>query len=527
MDRNRLAFIALFAFLLSACTVNGTGYGGSYQAQQIPLEAARATYQAAANSATAQAASAQHTAVAATAQVSQQQTAVAATSTRAAEIPTETAQAKQQQTAVAATETIGASEAEAQALINQASAQGTAQAIALLSEFDKSLVEDERHRIEIEHQADLAEIEKDRAWSLLYRVIAGAIIVSTIILIGVVIWLMYQKSKPVVVERGPNLPPTILLPEGVSPFALRGFKQLAPPRQTAVDDNTIEGEIIDIPEQQLVPINKNHFMVVGPTEAGKSTAMRFILHGRRMDGHRLIALDPHYEPGAWLDAEVYGGGRNFGEIEQFMAWMMDELNGRAQMLAQGHKDWGQPITVATDEMPAITDELGKDTAKIWKRWIREGRKFDLYFALSTQSDRVRTLGIEGEGDVLRNFGAVLYLGQTAVDKFGAITKRQTRPAVLNTLRGPKPVIVPNMQTNGQIISSGPAIAAPQINNGLSTPQNVGLQTEWGFISPTQIRQIEDMTKQGQSGRAIEDATFGYEGGAAYNMRKFVVEALRI
>jgi hypothetical protein len=39
----------------------------------------------------------------------------------------------------------------------------------------------------------------------------------------------------------------------------------------------------------------------------------------------------------------------------------------------------------------------------------------MFFVVSTQSTRVRTLGIRGEGDLLENFNYVLVLGKLAVN----------------------------------------------------------------------------------------------------------------
>ena len=54
-----------------------------------------------------------------------------------------------------------------------------------------------------------------------------------------------------------------------------------------------------------------------------------------------------------------------------------------------------------------------------------------------------------------------------------------------------------------------------------TPENVGLETAWGFIAPQQIRDIIRLTQAGHSGRSIEEEVFGYAGGAAYQQRKWV------
>ena len=137
-----------------------------------------------------------------------------------------------------------------------------------------------------------------------------------------------------------------------------------------------------------------------------------------------------------------GSGRNFTQIGEFMDWMVDELSTRAEQRRQGVTHF-PPLTVATDEMPAIANELGKDVYSNWQRWMREGRKFGLYIIVSTQSTRVKTMGIEGEGDVLNNFAGIVYLGKAAVEMYPELARSMEWPAILRTKRGPRPVIIPH------------------------------------------------------------------------------------
>jgi hypothetical protein len=141
---------------------------------------------------------------------------------------------------------------------------------------------------------------------------------------------------------------------------------------------------------QPVPLPKmdiGHVLIVGETGAGKSTAMRALLAHRQ----QVVVLDPHAGPGDWPGGVVKGSGRNFTEIGEFMEYMIDELSKRAEQRRQGVNQF-MPMTVATDEMPAIASELGPAVYQNWQKWMREGRKFGLYIVVSTQSTRVKTMG---------------------------------------------------------------------------------------------------------------------------------------
>jgi hypothetical protein len=169
-------------------------------------------------------------------------------------------------------------------------------------------------------------------------------------------------------------------------------------------DEVVETAVEPIP---LPKLDIGHVLIVGETGAGKSTTMRALLAHRQ----QAVVLDPHAGPDDWPGMQVLGGGRNFTQISEFMDWMVDELSNRAEMRRNGQTAF-PPLTVATDEMPAIANELGRDVYANWQRWMREGRKFGLYIVVSTQSTRVKTMGIEGEGDVLDNFTGIVYLGKS-------------------------------------------------------------------------------------------------------------------
>ena len=55
----------------------------------------------------------------------------------------------------------------------------------------------------------------------------------------------------------------------------------------------------------------------------------------------------------------------------------------------------------------------------------------------------------------------------------------------------------------------------------NAPENVGVETTWGFVSPQQVRDIVRLTQEGYSGRAIEEMVFGYAAGKAFHQRKRV------
>jgi hypothetical protein len=253
------------------------------------------------------------------------------------------------------------------------------------------------------------------------------------------------------------------------------------------------GEVQAETAVEPVPLPKldiGHVLIVGETGGGKSTTMQALLQHRP----QAIVLDPHAGPNDWPGKQVLGAGRNFAQIGEFMEWMIDELNLRAEQRANGVQHF-PPITVASDEMPAIASELSKsgtNTYENWQKWMREGRKFGLYIIVSTQSTRVKTLGIEGEGDVLKNFVGIVYLGEAATETYPDIALPMEWPAVLKTKRGARPVIIPHNPDDYAAPVTSRVVEPPQIH----LPPRVSQAEQDGRKLDGRIQEISSLNAAG-------------------------------
>ena len=155
----------------------------------------------------------------------------------------------------------------------------------------------------------------------------------------------------------------------------------------------------------------------------------------------------------------------------------------------------------------------------------------LFFVVSTQSTRVKTLGIEGESDLLENFAYVLALGKVATTEYPDLVRGMTWPAVIRTTQGARPVIIPHedegisaaayheMPRQQELIEERPqSFTAP-------IPQPI-VTEKWGTIEPLEIMNVLRMKRAGESGRAIERTVFGSEGGAAYYKVQTILDQYR-
>lgn len=144
-----------------------------------------------------------------------------------------------------------------------------------------------------------------------------------------------------------------------------------------------------------------HVMIVGPTGGGKTYTARYLLQARRS----AYILDPHNKPGIWPDGyKIVGGGRRFDEIAQVIRETTTLMTERYKLRAAG-TEYFEPVHLVTDEIPAIVRDRPESATDLMLL-AREGRKVEIYLILITQSNTVKSLGIEGEGDTRENFATV-------------------------------------------------------------------------------------------------------------------------
>jgi hypothetical protein len=99
------------------------------------------------------------------------------------------------------------------------------------------------------------------------------------------------------------------------------------------------------------------------------------------------------------------------------------------------------------------------------------------------------------------------LGKLAANQYPDLVRQMERPAILRTIRGIRPVIIPYERPSTQEQTETPIFIAPAPEtNGYADPNNLTESTR------SRIRQL---AQELPSQAAVERAVFGYHGGAAY------------
>ncbi len=173
------------------------------------------------------------------------------------------------------------------------------------------------------------------------------------------------------------------------------------------------------------PDDAPHVLIVGPSGCGKTTLAQAVAAERN---GKVAILDPKWKPGKWGGAPAVpiddDGG--YSEIEQATQLLLAELNSRLVAMKGGQTNF-EPLTIIAEELPTLVSECGSAPV-LFKQMGRLGRELRIRLIGLSQSERVRSLGIEGEGDAKNNY-VIVRLGKTASTVLPAL-RTLPRPAAM-------------------------------------------------------------------------------------------------
>jgi energy-coupling factor transporter ATP-binding protein EcfA2 len=273
--------------------------------------------------------------------------------------------------------------------------------------------------------------------------------------------------------------------------------------------------------------NSTHLLITGSTGEGKSTIAQHL--ATRLGGS-VVVIDPHATPSDWNGLPVVGKGRDYEAITSLMESQIDEMNRRYSRRAAG-QPYGEKISIICDEYAAIClEEVTKKIAPNWFQTLAtEARKVEMQLILLTQSDSVKTLQLEGKGNLRENF-THLRLGKFALKhgkslKDEAITQwlsSQLRPAMLDDL----PLAIPQLQLTAGASHSLPATNQGKQLSSMEVDQEVEVEAiEDKVLEPSVTSQAttnddadyalflacEELLKVGKSKSFVVESVLGCKG----------------
>lgn len=254
--------------------------------------------------------------------------------------------------------------------------------------------------------------------------------------------------------------------------------EIAPMIELPTSDSAIAQDDVGLPVYDLASIaGENHLAVIGGTGAGKSFLTQHLIQ-TYFPGAGIVAMDTDAAPHEWPGVEVVGQGCNSRAIAAQMERDLSELQRRSSLRANGQVP-GIELVRIVEELPTLAADIQDDidavdwkesgekkpdnTATNWlKRLLRRGRKYKMMVVLVSQSFNVKSLKIEGEGDLRENL-SVIYLGGKAHKLLSAIKDKATRDRTEQWLKSQsRPALI----DVGGILMRFPV---PDLSNEVSKP----------------------------------------------------------
>ncbi|HYX19055.1 MAG TPA: ATP-binding protein [Nostoc sp.] len=266
----------------------------------------------------------------------------------------------------------------------------------------------------------------------------------------------------------------------------------------------------------LEAIDGKHIFIIGDTGTGKSSLAQWLAY--RLGGE-VTVYDPDASPDEWQGLKVIGRKGNFEAIQEAMEADLEELQRRIELRGEsGDKALvGLESTTIAEEFPLLASEV--DIASDWLiKHGNRGRKPKRCIIALSQTDAVKSLGIEGEGQARKNFRYVR-LGKFAVDhakKLGDVSlEAWLKTGKYRCMVDDQPCQLPDTKQYGQVMSRLQPVT-PEAN--AVTPETVALQgfaagvTAKNGLSEDMIKAVKACLGAGLSDSKIVKEVMGYQGG---------------
>jgi hypothetical protein len=213
-----------------------------------------------------------------------------------------------------------------------------------------------------------------------------------------------------------------------------------------VDDSQLE--IFDWREFRDNSNSFPHLLVIAPTGGGKTSLAEYLLS--LLPGICEV-VTTKAKSSQWRNLKITGIPRNFEEIEERLERIVELMTERCSDL-DSLQFPSEQLNIAIDELPAIAANTDSAIPSILTL-AREAREAMIRVVILSQGKNVKTLGIEGQSDLLDCF-TTIRLGKFALEHCEKLIRNRELPG--NSIEWLKRQKRPGMV--GDVIASVPDLS---------------------------------------------------------------------
>jgi hypothetical protein len=196
----------------------------------------------------------------------------------------------------------------------------------------------------------------------------------------------------------------------------RGLQRLRSQPASAAPTEVSHAKPLELAQQSTLPnamwlsqlLHALHLLIIGHSQGGKTTLIHELATRLAAAGVQVIVCDLDAAPGLWPGCAVHGYANDLGAINRVLGELRLEVERRRQLRGSGRRRTFPPLYLVVDEYQDVGRASACPEARpLVEDILRRGGKLNLHLIIGVQDKLVRTMGLEGQGDLRRNFTFVV------------------------------------------------------------------------------------------------------------------------
>ena len=182
-----------------------------------------------------------------------------------------------------------------------------------------------------------------------------------------------------------------------------------------IQNNNVANDGVPLLEPQRSPImpvikKLSRLLIQGASGAGKSTLIHWLEQEKINAGYRVLVIDTNATPRQWL-GEMRGQGGNWPEVVMALKAVSQLVRGRVRERSATGKEDFPPVLNLIDEftdVPPNVKMLGYNLRDDYTvPCLTQTRKVKVGIIWGVHSMTVKTLGLDGQGEIRNSFEAII------------------------------------------------------------------------------------------------------------------------